>query len=140
MSYKDIKESVMGELNKTFRPEFLNRIDEVIVFKGLTQNDIKKISEILLKEVGELLEEQKITFNVRKSAKDILAKEGYDPNFGARPLRRTIERLIENPISEMILSGEFKENDQIIIKGKKGKITFEKDKKKHPEILKRNNK
>ncbi|KUK98028.1 MAG: ATPase AAA-2 domain protein [Atribacteria bacterium 34_868] len=100
MSYKDIKDSVMGELNKTFRPEFLNRIDEVIVFKSLTQSEIKQIADLMLKEVGELLAEQKITFSVKNSAKDILAKEGYDPNFGARPLRRTIERLVENPISE----------------------------------------
>lgn len=128
MSYKDIKESVMGELNKTFRPEFLNRIDEVIVFKGLTQDEIKQIADLLLNEVRELLAEQKITFVVRKSAKDILSKEGYDPNFGARPLRRTIERLVENPISEKILSGEFKEFDQIIIRGKNGKIILEKNK------------
>jgi len=130
MSYKDIKESVMGELNKTFRPEFLNRIDEVIVFKGLTQNEIRKIADILLNEVKELLMEQKITFTVRKSAKDILAKEGFDPNFGARPLRRTIERLVENPISEKILAGVFKENDHIIVKGRNGKIVFEKNKEK----------
>ena len=124
MSYKDIKESVMGELNKTFRPEFLNRIDEVIVFKSLTQNEIEQIADLLLNEVRELLSEQKISLLVRKSAKDILAEEGYDPNFGARPLRRTIERLVENPISEKLLSGEFKENDQIIIRGKDGKISF----------------
>jgi ATP-dependent Clp protease ATP-binding subunit ClpC len=130
MAYKDIKESVMGELNKTFRPEFLNRIDEVIVFKGLTENEIKKIADLLLDEVRELLMEQKITSTVRKSAKDILAKEGFDPNFGARPLRRTIERLVENPISEKILSGEFKENNHIIIKGRNGKIVFEKNKEK----------
>ncbi|MDD3655365.1 MAG: ATP-dependent Clp protease ATP-binding subunit [Atribacterota bacterium] len=126
MSYKDIKDSVMGELNKTFRPEFLNRIDEVIVFKSLTENEIRQIAELLLNEVRELLSEQKISFSVRKGAKDILVKEGYDPNFGARPLRRTIERLVENPISEKILSGEFKEGDNISIGAKKGKIVFEK--------------
>jgi len=123
MSYKDIKESVMGELNKTFRPEFLNRIDEVIVFKSLTENEIKDIADLLLGEVKELLKDQKIT-------KEVLAKEGYDPNFGARPLRRTIERLVENPISEKILAGDFKENDHIVVKGKKGKIVFEKSKEK----------
>ncbi len=126
MSYKDIKDSVMGELNKTFRPEFLNRIDEVIVFKSLTQSEIKQIADLMLNEVKELLAEQKITFSVKKSAKDILAKEGYDPNFGARPLRRTIERLVENPISEGILSGDFKEGDHIVISAKDGKIIFEK--------------
>jgi ATP-dependent Clp protease ATP-binding subunit ClpC len=126
MSYKDIKDSVMGELNKTFRPEFLNRIDEVIVFKSLTQSEIKQIADLMLNEVKELLAEQKITFSVKKSAKDILAKEGYDPNFGARPLRRTIERLVENPISEGILSGDFKEGEHIAISAKDGKIIFEK--------------
>ncbi len=134
MDYKDIKERVMGELNKTFRPEFLNRIDEVIVFKGLTQTEIKEIADLLITEVKELLDEQKITATVKNSAKDILAKEGYDPNFGARPLRRTIERLIENPISEKILSGEFKENDHIIIRGKSGKIVLEKSKDKSKKI------
>ncbi|HOR41622.1 MAG TPA: ATP-dependent Clp protease ATP-binding subunit [Atribacterota bacterium] len=128
MAYKDIKDSVMGELNKTFRPEFLNRIDEVIVFKSLTQNEIRQIADLLLNEVKELLAEQNITFQVSKSAKDILAKEGYDPNFGARPLRRTIERLVENPISEKILSGEFKEGSNIAITAKKGKIFFHKSK------------
>jgi ATP-dependent Clp protease ATP-binding subunit ClpC len=130
MSYKDIKESVMGELNKTFRPEFLNRIDEVIVFKSLTENEIKDIADLLLGEVKELLKDQKITATIKRSAKEVLAKEGYDPNFGARPLRRTIERLVENPISEKILAGDFKENDHIVVKGKKGKIVFEKSKEK----------
>lgn len=126
MSYKDIKDRVMGELNKTFRPEFLNRIDEIIVFKSLSQNEIRQIADILLNEVRELLAEQKITFTASKSAKDILAKEGYDPNFGARPLRRTIERLVEDPISEKILSGEIKEGDSILVGSKKEKIVFEK--------------
>jgi ATP-dependent Clp protease ATP-binding subunit ClpC len=130
MSYKDIKESVMGELNKTFRPEFLNRIDEVIVFKSLTENEIKDIADLLLGEVKELLKDQKITATIKRSAKEVLAKEGYDPNFGARPLRRTIERLVENPISEKILAGKFKEDDHIVVKGKNGKIVFERSKEK----------
>ncbi|NLL61357.1 MAG: ATP-dependent Clp protease ATP-binding subunit [Candidatus Atribacteria bacterium] len=126
MAYKDIKDNVMGELNKTFRPEFLNRIDEVIVFKSLTKDEIRQIADLLLNEVRELLAEQKITFRVSKSAKDVLVEEGFDPNFGARPLRRTIERLVENPISEKILSGEFKEGSEVVIGAKKGKICFQK--------------
>lgn len=126
MSYKDIKDRVMGELNKTFRPEFLNRIDEIIVFKSLTKEEIKKITDLMLEEVRELLKEQKIKLKVSKKANEILAKEGYDPNYGARPLRRTIERLIENPISEKILTGEFKEGDCILVKVKNSKITFSK--------------
>ncbi|MBA7668384.1 Negative regulator of genetic competence ClpC/MecB [subsurface metagenome] len=130
ISYKDIKNRVMGELNKTFRPEFLNRIDEVIVFKSLAKEEIKKIATLILNnEVKILLEEQKIDLETTEEAKELLTREGYDPNFGARPLRRTIERLIENPISEKLLSGEFKEGDCVFIKTKDGKIIFSKKKK-----------
>jgi len=131
ISYKDIKNRVIGELNKTFRPEFLNRIDEVIVFKSLAKEEIKKIATLILNnEVKILLEEQKIDLETTEEVKELLAKEGYDPNFGARPLRRTIERLIENPISEKLLAGEFKEGDCVLIKTKGGKIIFSKKKKK----------
>jgi len=129
ISYKEIKEKVMGELNKTFRPEFLNRIDEVIVFKSLTREEIKKIADLMLGEVRKLLKDQKIDLEVKEEAREILAKEGYDPNFGARPLRRTIEKLIENPISEKILAGEFKEGDCIIVNAKDNKIVFSKKRK-----------
>ena len=130
ISYKDIKNRVMGELNKTFRPEFLNRIDEVIVFKSLAKEEIKKIATLILNnEVKILLEEQKIDLETTEKAKELLTKEGYDPNFGARPLRRTIERLIENPISEKLLAGEFKEGDCVQIKTSGGKIIFSKKKK-----------
>jgi len=130
MPYKEIKDNVMGELNKTFRPEFLNRIDEVIVFKSLTKEEIKKIAGLMLNDVKKLLEDQKIDFETVEEAKELLVKEGYNPNFGARPLRRTIERLIENPISEKILAGEFKEGECITIGAKDGKITFSKKGKK----------
>lgn len=130
MPYKEIKDNVMGELNKTFRPEFLNRIDEVIVFKSLTKEEIKKIAGLMLNDVKKLLEDQKIDFETVDEAKELLVKEGYNPNFGARPLRRTIERLIENPISEKILAGEFKEGDCITIGAKDGKIAFSKKGKK----------
>jgi len=129
ISYKEIKQKVMGELNKTFRPEFLNRIDEVIVFKSLTKEEIKKIADLMLDEVGILLKEQKIDLEVKDKAREILVKEGYDPNFGARPLRRTIEKLIENPISEKILASEFKEGDCIVINAKDNKIIFSKKRK-----------
>ena len=130
ISYKDIKNRVIGELNKTFRPEFLNRIDEVIVFKSLTKEEIKKIATLILNnEVKILLEEQKIDLETTDEAKKLLVKKGYDPNFGARPLRRTIERLIENPISEKLLAGELKEGDCVLIKTKDGKIIFSKKKK-----------
>jgi len=128
MSYKEIKDKVMGELHKTFRPEFLNRIDELIVFKPLNREEIKKITGLMLNEVKKLLEEQKIDLDTTEEAKELLAKEGYDPNFGARPLRRTIEKLIENPISEKILASEFKEGDCVLVEAKDGKIMFSKKK------------
>ena len=130
ISYKEIKNRVMGELNKTFRPEFLNRIDEVIVFKSLTKEEIKKIASLIINnEVKKLLEERKIDLETTEEIKELLTKEGYDSNFGARPLRRTIERLIENPISEKLLAGAFKEGDCILIQAKDGKIIFSKKKK-----------
>lgn len=130
ISYKEIKNSVMGELNKTFRPEFLNRIDEVIVFKSLTKEEIKKIASLIIaNEVRKLLEERKIDLKTTEKVNELLTKEGYDSNFGARPLRRTIEKLIENPISEKLLAGEFKEGDCILIKVKDGKIIFSAKKK-----------
>ncbi len=130
ISYKEIKEKVTGELNKTFRPEFLNRIDEIIVFKSLTREEIKKIADLMLKEVKKLLEEQKVDLEATEKAKELLAKAGYDPNFGARPLRRTIEKLIETPISEKILAGKFKEGDCILIEVKDREIVFSKKGKK----------
>ncbi len=132
--YKEIKERVMGELNKTFRPEFLNRIDELIVFKSLNREEIKKIAGLMLNEVKKLLEEQKVGLETTGGAEELLAKEGYDPNFGARPLRRTIERLIENPISEKILAGEFKEGDYVLIEAKDGKILFSKKKRRDSQV------
>ena len=130
ISYKEIKNRVMGELNKTFRPEFLNRIDEVIVFKSLTKEEIKKIASLIINnEVKKLLEERKIGLETTEEIKELLTKEAYDSNYGARPLRRTIERLIENPISEKLLAGEFEEGDCILIKAKDGKIMFSKKKK-----------
>jgi ATP-dependent Clp protease ATP-binding subunit ClpC len=101
----------------------------LIVFKSLNREEIKKITGLMLNEVKKLLEEQKIDLDTTEEAKELLAKEGYDPNFGARPLRRTIEKLIENPISEKILASEFKEGDCVLIEAKDGKIMFSKKKK-----------
>ncbi|MCK5768463.1 MAG: ATP-dependent Clp protease ATP-binding subunit [Candidatus Atribacteria bacterium] len=128
ITYKEIKKRVMGEMNKMFRPEFLNRIDEIIVFKSLNKKEIKMITDLMLNEVKALLEEQKISMETSEKAKELLAIEGYDPNYGARPLRRTIERLIENPISEKILAGEFVEGDCISVKTKEKKLIFSKKK------------
>jgi len=118
---------LMKALNHKFAPEFLNRIDEIIIFNKLQEEDILKILDLEcnslienLKEVGDY------QLKISRAAKDILVKEGYDPKFGARPLRRTVERLIENPIAEMILKGEIKEGDTVKISGKGGEISITK--------------
>jgi ATP-dependent Clp protease ATP-binding subunit ClpC len=107
-SYQDMKSRVIAEVRKVFRPEFLNRLDDIIVFHELNREQVREIAELMIGELtGRLREERKITFALDDSAWDLLIKQGYDPRYGARPMRRTIERLIENPISECILEGEF---------------------------------
>ena len=102
-------------LKQTFRPEFLNRIDEVVIFQALTEEQIKQIVDLMMKDVKKRLAERKITAELTEEAKSQLAKEGFDPAFGARPLRRTLQRQVENPLSTKILKGEFKEGDRIMV-------------------------
>ena len=104
---KEIKSRVMREVKKLFRPEFLNRIDEIIVFKSLTEDEIVEIVDLMIDELRQRLIEQNMTINLTKQASKLIAKEGTDLSFGARPLRRAIQRLIEDPISEQILEGKW---------------------------------
>jgi len=124
--YNEIKAELMKQLNYYFKPEFLNRIDEVIVFHSLVQEQIKQIVDLMLSKVYHQIKAQGMNMEVTEEVKDILAKEGYDPTLGARPLRRTIQRLIENPLSELLLRGDFKEGDTILITAENGKIVFRK--------------
>ncbi|WP_126992985.1 ATP-dependent Clp protease ATP-binding subunit [Thermosipho globiformans] len=126
IEFKEMKEKVIEEVKKTFRPEFLNRIDEVVVFHKLTENNIREIIEILLKDIRKRLSEKGISLELSKSAKDFLVQEGYDPAYGARPLKRAIQRYIEDPLSEELLKGKFKENDTIVCSYENGKIVFKK--------------
>ncbi|ACJ74741.1 ClpC ATPase [Thermosipho africanus TCF52B] len=126
IEFKEMKEKVIEEVKKTFRPEFLNRIDEVVVFHKLTENHIREIIEILLKDIRKRLSEKGILLELSKSAKDFLVQEGYDPAYGARPLKRAIQRHIEDPLSEELLKGKFKENDTIVCSYENGKIVFKK--------------
>jgi len=128
-SYNKMKESIMEELKKTFRPEFLNRIDEVIVFHALNEEHIKKIVELMLNELNERLKDYEIQIEVTESAKEILTKEGFDPLYGARPLRRAIQRLVEDQLSEKMLQGEISRGNTVIIDGADGKLTFTKKEK-----------
>ena len=124
MTYKDTKEKLLEEVKKTFKPEFLNRIDEIIVFHGLTKQDLYKIVEIELKEVKDRLKEQDIEVELDKSAKDILVEKGFDPIFGARPLKRTIQRFLEDPLAEEIIAKNFDRSKPIKISAKNGRFVF----------------
>jgi ATP-dependent Clp protease ATP-binding subunit ClpC len=103
----------------------LNRIDDIIVFQELTTADVKLIAELLLNRVREQLKEQDLRLDVRDAAMEVLVKEGFDPSLGARPLRRAITRLIENPVSEAILRGQFTGGHVIVVDEKEGRLIFE---------------
>ena len=114
--YEDIKKEVIKELKKELRPEFINRIDEIIVFHKLSEEDIKQITNIMLKQVEERLKNQKYIVEIDDGVVKAILEQGYDNNFGARPLRRTIQNLVEDRISEEILSGNLKKNKKWILK------------------------
>ena len=107
-----------------FRPEFLNRLDEIIVFHELTEGQLRSIVDLLVKDLQKRLAERKLDVELTESAKSWLAKEGYDPIYGARPLRRAIERYVENPLSTKLLKGEFSQGDRIIVDLGDGELTF----------------
>ncbi|EFA71329.1 ATP-dependent Clp protease ATP-binding subunit [Cylindrospermopsis raciborskii] len=114
-SYNRIRNLVNEELKSYFRPEFLNRVDEIIVFSQLNKDEVKEISQIMLEEVAKRLQEKGIKLEVTEAFKDLVVTEGYDPSYGARPLRRAIMRLLEDSLAEVILSGEIREGDQAIV-------------------------
>ena len=123
-NYERMKDRVLDELKRTFRPEFLNRLDEVIVFRSLSMEQLESIVDLMLEKVYEQLGEKELHLEMDKEVKAILSKEGYDPAFGARPLRRAIQRLIENPLADELLKGNFKPGDRIRAVAKEGKIQF----------------
>ncbi|MCR8645828.1 ATP-dependent protease ATP-binding subunit ClpC [Paenibacillus sp. N1-5-1-14] len=120
--YNNMKDKVMGELKKSFRPEFLNRIDEIIVFHSLDEKHIAEIVSILANQLHKRLKEQNIDFALTDSAKAFLAKEGYDPTYGARPLRRAIQKHIEDRLSEELLRGNIVKGDSVTIDEKEGEL------------------
>jgi len=111
--FEVMREKVLGELKDHFRPEFLNRIDEIVVFHALNLDNIKRVAEIQLKRVTKMLESRKIRLIIDDSAKERIAFMGYDINYGARPLKRVIQKEIENALSLRLLSGDFKDGDEI---------------------------
>ena len=124
LSDKEIKSRVMAEMKKLFRPEFLNRIDEIIVFKSLNDEQIEKIVELMVADLRERLIEQNMTINLTEAARKLIAKEGTDATFGARPLRRAIQRLLEDPLSEEILEGMWTSGSVIDVDAVDGELVF----------------
>jgi ATP-dependent Clp protease ATP-binding subunit ClpC len=123
--YDRMKDKVLGELKNTFKPEFLNRIDAIIVFHSLRQEHVRQIVDLLLNRVRTQLTEQQIELVVPDDAKDFLVTKGYDPQYGARPLRRTIQNLIEDPLAEFLLQGKFQPGDVVQAIAKDGTIVLE---------------
>ena len=122
--YENIKKEVLAELKKQFRPEFINRIDDIIVFHKLNNEDINKIMEIMLKQVQKRLELQNYKVEIDDSAKELIAKKGVDNNYGARPLRRSIQNMLEDKIAEAILDGIIKPGKKAVATAKDDEIVI----------------
>ena len=124
-AYEDMKEKLLEEVKHAFKPEFLNRIDDIIVFKQLSKEDLSKIIDIEIGYVVSRLKDQNISLEVAKEAKDLLIEKGFDPVFGARPLKRTIQRYLEDPLANEIISKKFKEGSTIKVARKNEELSFE---------------
>src|SRR5438094_4275405 len=124
VTHEKMKEKVHEELKRSFRPEFLNRIDEVIVFHELSRDEVTEIVDLMIKRVVTQLESQGINLELAPAAKDLLAQKGYDPTLGARPLRRAIQRLVEDPLSERILWKEFRAGETVVVDADGDQIAF----------------
>jgi ATP-dependent Clp protease ATP-binding subunit ClpB len=122
---KEMEKRVMDALRSTFRPEFLNRVDEIVIFNSLGAEEIKKIVDIQVRLLGKRLEGAKINLELTDKARDFLAETGFDPVYGARPLKRTIQHLIQDPLAIKILDGSIKEGDRVRVDVKKGEVVFE---------------
>jgi len=122
VEFSRTRERMLAELRRAFRPELLNRIDEIVVFHPLTREQIERIVDLMLDRVREQLRERNISLDATDAARALLATEGFDPQYGARPLRRTIQRLVENPVARGILQGEYREGDTVVLDVEDGKI------------------
>src|SRR5438105_3860947 len=124
-SFDQLRDELMEILQRSFRPEFINRIDEIIVFRALTAEQLTEITRLMLDRVARRLHTQQIEVDFTDAAVQFLAEEGFDPEFGARPLRRTIQRLVENELARMVLSGELESGDSVTIDDRDGRLQFE---------------
>ena len=123
-TYEHMKDRLLGEVKKTFKPEFLNRIDDIIVFKSLTRENLYSIVELEIADVVKRLKDRQIEVELTKDAIELLIERGFDPAYGARPLKRTIQRLLEDPIAEELLLGNFKEGSKVKVSRKDEQLVF----------------
>jgi ATP-dependent Clp protease ATP-binding subunit ClpB len=119
-----VREQVMAVVRANFRPEFLNRIDEIILFHRLKRSEMTKIVDIQMARLAKLLEDRKINIVLEPSAREWLAEKGYDPAYGARPLKRVIQKSVQDPLAELILSGRIKDGEKVVISAGKQGLTF----------------
>jgi len=119
-----VRDQVMAEVRSAFRPEFLNRVDEIILFHRLKRENMGRIVDIQMVRLAKLLEDRKITLQLDAKARDWLAEKGYDPAYGARPLKRAIQKAVQDPLAELILSGKIKDGETVVISANKQGITF----------------
>jgi len=119
---EEMRKHVEAELHQRFRPEFLNRIDDVIVFQSLTLQQIKRIIEVQLRRLAKLISDRGLSLEITEPAKEMLAREGYDPAFGARPLKRALQRMIIDPLAIRLLEGVFKPGDTVYVNVTNGKL------------------
>ena len=124
--HSEMERLVRTELRSHFRPEFLNRIDDIIIFRSLDEKQLSQIVDIQLQRLEKRLAQQQLALDVDRSAKQLIAKEGYDPQFGARPLKRTIQDLLLDPLATKLLLGEFKPGDRIKVVADDGHLEFAK--------------
>ena len=123
-AYEGMKRDVLEALRNEFRPEFLNRVDEIVVFHSLSREHLKQIIEIQLAHLRERLAERQITLELTESAKEYFAQSGYDPTYGARPLKRLLQKEIETHLGRKIIAGEVAENDHVIVDYDRSGLTF----------------
>jgi ATP-dependent Clp protease ATP-binding subunit ClpC len=124
VTYQSMKTRLLDEVKKVFKPEFLNRVDDVIVFRPLTREDLEHIVELEIREVESRLKEQNIHIELTKEAKDFLIERGFDKTFGARPLKRTIQRFLEDPLAEEIIKGNYKNGAKLRATAKADHLEF----------------
>ena len=122
--YARMKENLTEEAKKVFRPEFLNRFDDILVFRSLGRDELTQILELELEKVRKRLAERDIHFELDASARDLLLEKGFDPTYGARPMRRAVERYLEDPMAEEIIRGDLREGETISISTKDEKLEF----------------